>query len=98
MYAEQDTRFDPATAGVPVYATQGGGYATYDRLTDTYRWLAEIPDFLPNTGIGDPIPEKWGVTSANVAAADEIEWNCPACEDRGCHKCYGPDFGYNADD
>jgi hypothetical protein len=97
MCAEQQTKFDPNSCNFPVYATQGGGYAT--REGDQYLWLSGIPPFV-NAEIGDPIPDEWGVTSANDAASREAEeeaawatheWGpefCDSCGTRGGHCPY----------
>lgn len=55
---------------LPLYATQGGGYATWDG--SQYVWLRDIPAFV-NAEIGDPIPDEWGVRAANSAANFEAE-------------------------
>jgi hypothetical protein len=99
--AEEQTKFDPASCNFPVYAIQGGGYATYDREADTYYWLAEISDFI-EAQVGDPIREDWGTAAANKAARDaeveaawiEHEWGpqlgfCDFCGNRGCGYCFG---------
>lgn len=55
-----------ATSLVALYATQGGGYATFK--DGQYVWHSEIPDFLPNVKVGDPIPSEWDVVAINEAA------------------------------
>lgn len=73
MTAKQEVDFNPATSSIPLYATQGGGYATYEN--GRYVWHSDIPDFL-NAQVGDPIPEEWGVVSINEAAHREVdEWD-----------------------
>lgn len=62
MGVQQDSR--------PVFATQGGGYATFDG--GRYVWHSEIPPFI-NARVGDPIPDEWDVIAANDAARREIE-------------------------
>lgn len=44
-----------------IFATQGGGYCTWDEELKCYVWDSDIPDYLPGTHVGDPIPEEWGV-------------------------------------
>lgn len=56
---------------VPLYATQGGGYATYEN--GQYVWHSEIPDFLPEAKVGDPIPEEWSTVGINEAARIELD-------------------------
>lgn len=53
---------DPVRWYKSIFATQGGGYCTWDESIKCYVWDSDIPDFLPNTQVGDPIPEEWGVT------------------------------------
>lgn len=70
MCAEQQTEFDPKSCNFPVYATQGGGYATFEN--GRYVWLAEIPSFI-NATIGDLVPEDWSITAVNDLARHEAE-------------------------
>lgn len=59
------------TADSPLYATQGGGYATF---TDgQYVWHSEIPEFMDDAKVGDPIPEEWDIIPINEAARLELE-------------------------
>ena len=50
---------------IPLYATQGGGFAT--SFNGGYVWHSEIPDGI-FAQVGDRIPEEWGVAAANAAA------------------------------
>ena len=89
-----------ATSDIPLYATQGGGYATFEG--GQYVWHSEIPSWL-NAEVGDPIPKEWSVTSANAAARrvieEDIAWNihefgspdgfCGFCANSGCGYCFG---------
>ena len=95
--------FDLKTTLVPLYGTQGGGLATWDGTR--YVWYADIPDFLTDAKVGDPIPKEWGVASANEAAHREVEeqenaaWDehefgphqgfCDFCGNLGCQYCFG---------
>lgn len=72
MTAQQGT-FDPATSRTPIYATQGGGYATFNGVQ--YVWHSDIPDFV-DAKVGDPIPEEWSVAAINEAAhGQEDGWD-----------------------
>lgn len=62
---------DIATSSVAIYATQGGGYATFKN--GRFVWHSEIPDFLPHAKVGDPIPEEWSVVAINEASRREDE-------------------------
>lgn len=57
-----------------LWATQGGGLAHHDGFTMV--WF-EVPDDLPEAQVGDPIPDRWGIMSANDAAIDcEASMDC----------------------
>ena len=71
MATDNATAFDPATCDLPIYATQGGGYATF--VNGQPVWHADIPDFLGNVAVGDPIPEEWGLTAVNAAAHRQMD-------------------------
>ncbi len=51
----------------PLYATQGGGYATCK--DGQFVWHSDIPDFV-DAQVGDPIPEEWSTTAINEAARE----------------------------
>ena len=70
MSNTQQSDFDSTTSHIPLYATQGGGYATYE--SGRYVWHSDIPKFI-NAQVGDPIPDEWGVASINDAAHREVE-------------------------
>ncbi|HEX7483537.1 MAG TPA: hypothetical protein VF281_00130 [Candidatus Saccharimonadales bacterium] len=57
----------------PVYATQGGGYATREDGKNV--WHSDIPDFMINEGaqLGDEIPEEWSFVAVNPAAHRESD-------------------------
>lgn len=57
MSSDIEDRFEKGD----VFATQGGGYCIWDSDLTCYVWHSDIPNFLPNTEIGDPIPEEWGI-------------------------------------
>lgn len=58
---------------VMLYATQGGGYAIFQ--DGAYVWHSEIPDFLPDAKVGDPIPEEWDLacTGQEVPLPEESD-------------------------
>jgi hypothetical protein len=60
-----------ATSSVALYATQGGGYATFKN--GRYVWHSEIPDFVTDAKVGDPIPDEWDVVAINDTARHEDE-------------------------
>ena len=59
-----------------LYATQGGGLATYDAENRIHRWYSHIPEWLVDAEgatRGDPIPEEWGTTGPiNQEAHDQL--------------------------
>lgn len=55
----------------PLFATQGGGYATY--VNGKYVWHSEIPEFMDGARVGDPIPEEWDIVAVNDAAREVLE-------------------------
>jgi hypothetical protein len=57
--------FDPEGLDIPIYATQGGGYATC--VDGRVVWHARVPAYL-DAKIGDPIPREWGISAANAVA------------------------------
>jgi hypothetical protein len=73
MMSAQETQIEATTSNVPLYATQGGGYASY--VNGKFVWHSEIPDFMIAEGakIGDEIPEEWGTAAINTAAQREME-------------------------
>ena len=70
MATDNATAFDPATCDLPIYATQGGGYATF--VNGKPVWHADIPDYITEN-VGDPIPEEWGLDAVNDAARREMD-------------------------
>lgn len=58
------------TTNTALYATQGGGYATY--VGGQYVWHSEIPEFV-DAQVGDPIPEEWSVVAINDEARHETD-------------------------
>lgn len=59
---------------LPIFGTQGGGYATWDADRKQYVWQ-ETPEEFPEFKVGDPIPEMWDVIPANQAARDDMFGN-----------------------
>lgn len=57
---------------LPIYGTQGGGYATWSSELQCYVWHSEIPDFMSDAKVGDPIPKEWDLIPANQAARDDM--------------------------
>jgi hypothetical protein len=57
---------------VPLYATQGGGYANF--VNNKLVWHSEIPDYMLEAGakIGDPIPDEWDFQPANEPARQAL--------------------------
>lgn len=55
----------------PLFATQGGGLATWSDASQTYVWH-ELPNWYARAGIqeqiGDPIPGEWSVVPVNASA------------------------------
>ena len=47
---------------VDVYATQGGGYAFYDKDTKTYRFVQVPPGIGHGFRVMDSVPDDWSVT------------------------------------
>jgi hypothetical protein len=98
MCSDQQAAIDATTSHIPLYGTQGGGYASYEN--GQYVWHSEIPNFL-NAQVGDPIPKEWSVVSVNEAAHREVEeeaaWDehlygrtfCDFCGNAGCGYCFG---------
>lgn len=73
----QDTRDKIVYCEVPLYATQGGGYAT--RSDGKTVWHSDIPEFMVSLGAkaGDEIPEEWSVVAINDAARAESDIGDP---------------------
>lgn len=57
----------------PVWATQGGGLA---RECGGKYFFVTDPGF-PGLGIGDEVPEEWGLAPANEKACDEMDAFAP---------------------
>ena len=66
-----------AQDNIPLYATQGGGYATFKAGTLVWHelpdWMSELLDGDPDKQkIGDPIPEEWDFQPINESAREEL--------------------------
>ncbi len=53
----------------PVWATQGGGLAR--EVNGTYIFI-EKPPGCPGLGVGDNVPEEWGLAPANERARQKM--------------------------
>jgi len=60
MTSYDEEKPSPVLFDGPVYITEWGGYATFDG--QQFLWYADIPSFLSEAQVGDPVPEEWDVT------------------------------------
>lgn len=57
--------------GFPIWGTQGGGLVR--EVNGVYVFVIAPPN-CPGLGVGDTMPDEWGITPANEAAHDEVRW------------------------
>jgi hypothetical protein len=62
------------TYNFPVFETQGGGLVREIKTNEGYKYIfVEAPPDCMGLGVGDFMPDMWGIIAANRQAREAIE-------------------------
>ena len=72
MATEELIDIKPLTVDLPIYQAHEGGYAILDETRCQYVWYWDIPNWVDDAQIGEPLPEGWTVAPFNDLAREEM--------------------------